>query len=66
VHHGQIAVRLAELLDREGHIWLGQPPGSVSGRVRVVGEDSTLIDLTVHGQEFTVVVAPADRAKNGV
>jgi hypothetical protein len=37
MHHDDIALRLAELLDREGHMLLGQPPGSVTARVRVVG-----------------------------
>ncbi len=54
--HVQIASRLAELLDRAGHLLLGQGPEAVTARVRIVAEDSAVIDLAVGGREFAVVV----------
>jgi hypothetical protein len=47
MHHGEIAIQLAEMLDRAGFLILGQLPSSVTAQVRVVGKDSSVIRLIV-------------------
>jgi hypothetical protein len=57
MHHGEIAIRVAELLDRVGYLFLGEHPGSVTAQVHLVGKDSSLIRLVVDGQEYPVVIS---------
>jgi hypothetical protein len=56
MHHAEVAIRVAELLDRAGYLLLGERRGSVNAQVRLVGKGSSLIRLAVGGEEFAIVV----------
>jgi hypothetical protein len=56
MHHAEVAIRVAELLDRAGFLLLGEYPGSVNARVCLVGKGSSLIRLAVDGQEYALVI----------
>jgi hypothetical protein len=56
VDHAEVATWIAEVLNGLGHVVLDQPAGSVSAQVRVVGEHSSLVTVSVCDQDFVVLV----------
>jgi hypothetical protein len=56
MRHGEIAVRLADMLNRAGYLFLGHGSGTVTAQIRIVRRDCSRIRLTVDGEKFTLVV----------